>query len=171
MVGKGGERCPAKSLMGYRVPWGEWPQGALLGTSRGRVAETWRISGFYQTGQCNNVSFPLFPPPYGYHVKNRRAGCSPSPRDRVRQERVIRLVSRYWIGRRKRQHRKHIFWSRSFQYSIRVDFSLLLAEKCGLHINCFYSLWQRSILFIAFIANELYELSMSVFYVFNPGQL
>lgn len=44
-------------------------------------------------------------------MKNRRAGC-PVPRDRVRRhERVIRLVSRYRIGRRKsRQRRKHIFF-------------------------------------------------------------
>lgn len=89
--------CPAKSLMGYHVPWGKWPQGALLGTSRGRVAEP---EGFWDSIKLDNAIMrrPLSTPLYGYHVKNRRAGCS-IPRDRVRQERVIRLVSRYWIGR------------------------------------------------------------------------
>lgn len=80
--------------MGYRVPWGEWPQGALLGTSRGRVAEP---EGFRDSIKLDNAIMrrsPPFPPPYGYHVKNRRTGCF-IPRDRVRQERAIRLVSQY----------------------------------------------------------------------------
>lgn len=97
--------CPAKSLMGYRVPWGKWPQGALLGTSRGRVAEP---EGFWDSIKLDNaIMRRSLSRPTGYHVKNRRAGCS-IPWDRVRQKRVIRLVLRYWIGRRKRQHRKYI---------------------------------------------------------------
>lgn len=49
--GQGGG-CPAKSLMGYRVPWGKWPQGALLGTSRGRVAEP---EGFWDSIKLDNA--------------------------------------------------------------------------------------------------------------------
>jgi len=83
--------------MGYRVPWGKWPQGALLGTSRGRVAEP---EGFWDSIKLDNAIMrrPSRPPRFryrrtahGYHVKNRRAGCS-IPRDRVRQKRVIRSV-------------------------------------------------------------------------------
>lgn len=48
----GGGECPAKSLMGYRVPWGKWPQGALLGTSRGRVAEP---EGFWDSIKLDNA--------------------------------------------------------------------------------------------------------------------
>lgn len=44
--------CPAKSLIGYRVPWGKWPQGALLGTSRGRVAEP---EGFWDSIKLDNA--------------------------------------------------------------------------------------------------------------------
>jgi len=44
--------CPAKSLMGYRVLWGKWPQGALLGTSRGRVAEP---EGFWDSIKLDNA--------------------------------------------------------------------------------------------------------------------
>lgn len=47
-----GGGCPAKSLMGYRVPLGEWPQGALLGTSRGRVAEP---EGFRDSIKLDNA--------------------------------------------------------------------------------------------------------------------
>lgn len=38
--------------MGYRVPLGEWPQGALLGTSRGRVAEP---EGFRDSIKLDNA--------------------------------------------------------------------------------------------------------------------
>lgn len=44
--------CPAKSLIGYRVPLGKWPQGALLGTSRGRVAEP---EGFWDSIKLDNA--------------------------------------------------------------------------------------------------------------------
>lgn len=47
-----GGGCPAKSLMGYRVPLGEWPQGALLRTSRGRVAEP---EGFRDSIKLDNA--------------------------------------------------------------------------------------------------------------------
>lgn len=52
--------CPAKSLMGYHVPWGKWPQGALLGTSRGRVAEP---EGFWDSIKLDNAIMrrPLSP--------------------------------------------------------------------------------------------------------------
>jgi len=42
--------------MGYRVPWGKWPQGALLGTSRGRVAEP---EGFWDSIKLDNVIMRL----------------------------------------------------------------------------------------------------------------
>jgi len=38
--------------MGYRVPWGKWPQGALLGTSRGCVAEP---EGFWDSIKLDNA--------------------------------------------------------------------------------------------------------------------
>jgi len=51
--------------MGYRVPWGKWPQGALLGTSRGRVAEP---EGFWDSIKLDNAIMrrPSRPPRFRY---------------------------------------------------------------------------------------------------------